>query len=122
MFPLFRHGRPELVTAPLTRGDILPGVTRASILELARSWGEFDVSERYITMLEIQEAAIGNRLLEAFGAGTAAVVTPVSCIQYKGKDIDIPAVGQVTQRVWDEITGIQYRTKEGPPGWIYELR
>ena len=112
---------PELVTAPLTRGDILPGVTRASILDLARSWGEFDVSERYITMGEIREAANENRLLEAFGAGTAAVVTPVSCIQYKGEDIDIPAVGELTQRVWDEITGIQYRTKEAPPGWIVEL-
>jgi branched-chain amino acid aminotransferase len=113
--------RPELVTAPLTRGDILPGVTRASILELSRSWGDFDVSERYITMAEVKEAAKDNRLLEAFGAGTAAVVTPVSCIQYQGEDINIPAVGSVTQRVWDEITGIQYRKKAGPPGWIVEL-
>lgn len=110
-------GRPELVTAPLTRGDILPGVTRASILELARSWGEFDVSERFSTMGEIQEAAEDNRLLEVFGAGTAAVVSPISCIQYKGKDIEIPAVGDVTQRIWDEITGMQYGTREGPPGW-----
>jgi branched-chain amino acid aminotransferase len=113
--------RPELVTAPLTRGDILPGVTRASILDLARSWGDFDVSERYITMGEIKEAAEDGRLLEAFGAGTAAVVTPVSCIQYKGKDIDIPAVGKLTQRVWDELTGIQYRKIDGPAGWIVEL-
>lgn len=113
--------RPELVTAPLTRGDILPGVTRASILELARSWGDFDVTERFVTMGEIQEAAQDNRLLESFGAGTAAVVSPISCVQYRGKDIDIPAVGELTQRVWDEITGIQYRKIEGPPGWIVEL-
>jgi branched-chain amino acid aminotransferase len=113
--------RPELVTAPLTRGDILPGVTRASILELARSWGEFDVSERYITMGELKEAAEDKRLLEAFGAGTAAVVTPVSCIKYKGEDIEVPAEGQLTQRVWDEITGIQYRKKNSPIGWIVEL-
>jgi branched-chain amino acid aminotransferase len=109
--------RLELVTPPLTRGDILPGVTRASILELARSWGEFDVSERFPTMQEIKEAADDNRLLEAFGAGTAAVVSPISCIQYKGQDIEIPAVGRLTKRVWDEITGIQYGKKEGPPGW-----
>jgi branched-chain amino acid aminotransferase len=109
--------RLELVTPPLTRGDILPGVTRASILELARSWGEFDVSERFPTMQEIKEAADDNRLLEAFGAGTAAVVSPISCIQYKGEDIEIPAVGRLTKRVWDEITGIQYGKKEGPPGW-----
>eukprot|EP00532_Pseudo-nitzschia_australis_P002714 CAMPEP_0168182018 /NCGR_PEP_ID=MMETSP0139_2-20121125/11611_1 /TAXON_ID=44445 /ORGANISM="Pseudo-nitzschia australis, Strain 10249 10 AB" /LENGTH=401 /DNA_ID=CAMNT_0008102803 /DNA_START=161 /DNA_END=1363 /DNA_ORIENTATION=- len=109
--------RPELVTASLERGDILPGVTRDSILELARTWGDFDVSERNITMKEIKEASKENRLLEAFGAGTAAVVTPVSCIQYKGEEISIPAVGDLTQRVWDEIVGIQYRTIEGPPGW-----
>jgi branched-chain amino acid aminotransferase len=113
--------RPELVTPPLTRGDILPGVTRSSILDLSRSWGGFDVSERHISMKEIKEAADDNRLLEAFGAGTAAVVTPVSCIQYKGEDIEIPAVGELTKRVWDELTGIQYRKKEGPPGWIVEL-
>jgi branched-chain amino acid aminotransferase len=113
--------RPELVTAPLTRGDILPGVTRASILDLARSWGDFDVSERFLPMAEIVEAAEENRLLEVFGAGTAAVVSPVSCIQYKGKDIDIPAVGGLTKRVWDEITGIQYGKIEGPPGWSVKV-
>ena len=113
--------RPELVTAPLTRGDILPGVTRASILDLCRSWGEFDVSERFPTMGEIKEAAEDNRLLEVFGAGTAAVVSPVSCIQYKGMDIDIPAVGELTQRVWDEVTGIQYGKTEGPPGWSVKV-
>ena len=114
--------RPELVTPPLTRGDILPGVTRASILDLAKSWGEFDVSERFPTMAEIQEAAEDNHLLEVFGTGTAAVVTPVSCIQYKGKDIEIPAVGKLTQRVWDKITGIQYGKVEGPPGWSVEVK
>jgi branched-chain amino acid aminotransferase len=114
--------RPELVTAPLTRGDILPGVTRASILDLARSWGDFDVSERFLPMAEIVEAAEENRLLEVFGAGTAAVVSPVSCIQYKGKDIDIPAVGGLTKRVWDEITGIQYGKIEGPPGWGVKVK
>jgi branched-chain amino acid aminotransferase len=72
-------------------------------------------------MAEIKEAADDKRLLEAFGAGTAAVVTPVSCIQYQGEDITIPAVGPLTQRVWDDITSIQYRKKEGPPGWIVKL-
>lgn len=114
--------RPELVTAPLTRGDILPGVTRASILDLARSWGEFDVSERFPTMGEIKEAAEDGRLLEVFGAGTAAVVTPVSCIQYKGVDIEIDSVGELTKRVWDELTGIQYGKVEGPDGWSIKVK
>mmetsp|Transcript_17735 Transcript_17735/g.40932 ORF Transcript_17735/g.40932 Transcript_17735/m.40932 type:complete len:406 (+) Transcript_17735:210-1427(+) len=113
--------KPELVTPSLERGDILPGVTRDSILDLARSWAEFDVSERQITMGEIKEASEEGRLLEAFGAGTAAVVTPITGIQYKGTDIDIPAVGDLTQRVWNEIVGIQYRKIEGPPGWIVEV-
>ena len=113
--------RPELVTASLDRGDILPGVTRDSILELARTWGDIDVSERHITMGEIKQASEENRLVEAFGAGTAAVVTPISCIKYKGEEIDIPSVGDVTQRVWDEIVGIQYRKIEGPEGWIVEV-
>ena len=110
-------GRKELVTPPLTRGDILPGVTRASIVELAKTWSDIDMIERFPTMSEVIDASNENRLLEVFGAGTAAVVTPVSCIRYKGQDIDIPAVGDVTQRVWDELTGIQYGKIEGPEGW-----
>eukprot|EP00980_Cylindrotheca_fusiformis_P028635 scaffold22620_cov131-Cylindrotheca_fusiformis.AAC.30 len=111
----------ELVTPPLTRDDILPGVTRDSILHLARTWEDCIVSERFPTMAEIQEAAEEKRLLEAFGAGTAAVVSPISCIQYQGKDIEIPAVGEVTQRVWNEITGIQYGKVEGPQGWSVKI-
>jgi len=112
--------RKELVTPPLT-SLILPGVTRQSILELARSWGEFDVSERFPTMPEIREAAEEGRLIESFGAGTAAVVSPISCIQYKGEDIDIPATGDLTKRVWDEITSIQYGKMEGPEGWSVKI-
>jgi branched-chain amino acid aminotransferase len=112
--------RPELVTPPLG-SLILPGVTRASIIALTKSWGDFDVSERFPTMAEIREAAKENRLLEAFGAGTAAVVTPISCIQYKGEDIEIPSIGEVTKRVWNEITGIQYGKVEGPKGWSIQI-
>eukprot|EP00523_Entomoneis_sp_CCMP467_P002853 CAMPEP_0168743564 /NCGR_PEP_ID=MMETSP0724-20121128/13642_1 /TAXON_ID=265536 /ORGANISM="Amphiprora sp., Strain CCMP467" /LENGTH=394 /DNA_ID=CAMNT_0008791199 /DNA_START=52 /DNA_END=1236 /DNA_ORIENTATION=- len=115
--------RPELITAPLDRGDILPGVTRDSILHLARNWNDLDieVSERWLTMAELQQAAQDGRLLEAFGAGTAAVVTPISGIQYKGEDIDIPATGKLTQRIWNEITSIQYGTMEGPHGWSVNI-
>jgi branched-chain amino acid aminotransferase len=113
--------RPELVTAPLTRGDILPGVTRDSILQLAKAWGDFDVSERFLTMAEVQEAAEEGRLIGAFGAGTAAVISPISCIQYKGKDIEIPTTGDLTTRIWDEITGIQYGKIEGPEGWSVKV-
>jgi branched-chain amino acid aminotransferase len=117
------NGRLELVTAPLTRGDILPGVTRDSILRMARTnWSdELDVSERFATMPEIEEAAKKGRLIEAFGAGTAAIVCPISCIHYKGHDIEIPATGKLTQRIWDQITAIQYGVSPGPDGWSVEI-
>ncbi|KAL7539815.1 hypothetical protein ACHAXR_009621 [Thalassiosira sp. AJA248-18] len=116
-------GKRELVTPPLTRGDILPGVTRKSILELASDgkWGEIEVSERSITMPEIKDAAAEGRLIEAFGAGTAAVVTPISCIQYKGKDIEIPATGDLTKRIFSDLMGIQYGSVEGPEGWSVKI-
>ncbi len=115
-----KKGR-ELVTPPLTRGDILPGVTRQSILELTKTWGEFDVVERSITMSEIRDASSDGRLLEAFGAGTAAVVTPISCIQYRGEDIIIPAPGELAVRLFDDLVDIQYGVVEGPEGWSVRI-
>ena len=75
----------ELVTPPLTDGTILPGVTRDSILQLCRQWKEFDVSERDVTMDDLMLALQQNRLLEVFGSGTAAVVSPVKRIHYQGR-------------------------------------
>ncbi len=77
-------GELELVTAPLD-GTILKGVTRRSILELARGWGEFKVSERNVAMEEVTAALDEGRLLEMFGAGTAAVVSPIRRVEYHGK-------------------------------------
>lgn len=113
--------RRELVTPPLTRGDILPGVTRQSIIDLSKSWGEFDVVERSITLPEVRKAASEGRLIEAFGAGTAAVVTPISAIEHKGSDIEIPATGDLTQRLFSDIMGIQYGRIDGPEGWSVKI-
>uniref|UniRef100_A0A670XSR0 Branched-chain-amino-acid aminotransferase n=1 Tax=Pseudonaja textilis TaxID=8673 RepID=A0A670XSR0_PSETE len=77
-------GEDELATPPLD-GIILPGVTRQSILDLARKWGEFKVSERYITMSDLTTALKEKRVKEMFGAGTACVVCPVSTILYLGE-------------------------------------
>lgn len=110
------ENEPVLVTPPLTRGDILPGVTRDSILVLAQSMG-LKVEERFPTMQELRDASHSNTLIEAFGAGTAAVVTPIERIHYQGSNIDIPATGSWTQRFWDELTGIQSGRIEGPEGW-----
>jgi len=117
-----KEGKTELVTPEL--GDIvLPGVTRDSILLLARGHAsgaapidglpnDLVVSERPITMAEVQEAAKEGRLLEVFGAGTAAIVSPVDRIGYEGKDIMIPCgedgAGPVTRTMLREIVGRQY--------------
>jgi branched-chain amino acid aminotransferase len=113
----------ELITPPLARGDILPGVTRDSILQLARTeWKDtVTVVERDITMHEVVDAIRTQRLREVFGAGTAAVVTSVKSIHYNGTDYRIPTTANtnhtLTKRVWDRLTAIQYGTTDGPPGW-----
>jgi branched-chain amino acid aminotransferase len=113
------EGKRELVTAPLD-GTILPGVTRDSILQLAREWGEFEVVERTYTLKEIMLAVEEKRIIEAFGAGTAAIVSPVNGFRYLEKDYDIPLdlddptakAGPLTQRIMNILQGIQYGTIE----------
>ena len=69
---------------------ILPGVTRRSVLELAKEWNEFDISERKLTIHEVLEGAKNGTLLEMFGTGTAAIVSPVGNIHYDGKMKSLP--------------------------------
>jgi len=87
LFILLRgaDGVHELVTPPLSSGVILPGVTRRSIIEMTQTWSDLRVSERKITMGEVMEAQEEGRLLEMFGSGTAAVVSPVGGLHYGGK-------------------------------------
>lgn len=106
-FWINEQGKKELITPPLD-GTILPGVTRHAILGLTRKWGEFEVSERNYTMAQVKKAADEKRLLEMFGAGTAATVSPVEEIKYKGESIKIPSDGKVATRVMNEIFDIQY--------------
>ena len=113
-------GKKQLLTAPLD-GTILEGVTRTTILELARErlvpegW---DVVERKFTMGELAEAEAEGRLMEAFGAGTAAVVSPVRKISWKGKLVDCglkeagQEAGEVASRMKNWIEGIQYGDEE----------
>ncbi|KAJ7630696.1 aminotransferase [Roridomyces roridus] len=117
-------GSTELVTPPLD-GMILPGVTRDSVLTLAREHasgkyplGELAdkliVSERPVTMKEIKDAAASGRLVEMFGAGTAVVISPVDRIGYLGEDIHIPTgedgMGPVSRPIWKELVGRQWGT------------
>ena len=93
-----KHGKKELVTAPLD-GTILPGVTRNSIIELAKQWGEFDVVERKFTIHEVVDAIKENRMIEAFGAGTAAIVSPVQLIHFAGTDYKVSESNSTNLRI-----------------------
>lgn len=84
------QGDLELATPPLD-GSILPGVTRDSILSLARSWNEFKVTERKMTMPQLRDAIKEGRVKEMFGAGTAAIVSPIRTIEYLG---EVSSVGK----------------------------
>jgi branched-chain amino acid aminotransferase len=92
LFTLLRDesGSLELVTSPLTSGIILPGVTRRSIIEMVSTWPGITVSERKITMGEVVQALAEGRLVEMFGAGTAAVVSPVGGLHYGGQMLELP--------------------------------
>jgi len=115
-------GEKELMTPPLIEGTILPGVTRLSILELARESSEFKVSERSITMTTFAEACREGRILECFGAGTAAIVSPIKLIHYKDQDYHIPlnkedpsaTIGPLAKRFSDRLMSIQYGDIDHP--------
>ncbi|RPD81811.1 branched-chain amino acid aminotransferase II [Lentinus tigrinus ALCF2SS1-7] len=126
-------GTIELVTPPLD-GMILPGVTRDSVLTLAQEHAaglikipeltnKLVVSERPVTMGEVKEAAEKGNLVEFFGTGTAAVISPVDRIGYLGKDVQIPTgpdgMGPVSRPLWKYLTGIQTGTIAHP--WAVEV-
>ena len=106
-----------LITPPLG-GTILDGVTRRSVLELARDWG-VEIQERRITIDEIAEAHIADELQEAFGSGTAAVISQIGMLGWRGKNIEInERPDSLRQRFYEEITGIQYGRIEDRHGWV----
>ncbi|MBI5583593.1 MAG: branched-chain amino acid aminotransferase [Deltaproteobacteria bacterium] len=111
----------ELMTPPLA-GTILPGVTRDSVLMLAREWG-IKVNEKPITIDEVIKAAEDGRLKEMFATGTAAVISPVGEIGYQERVIPVAdgKTGPLAQRLYDEITGIQYGQKKDPYGWVVKI-
>ena len=112
----------ELITPPL-KGTILPGITRYTVLDLVREWGGYKVSERQISIEEVMTAARAGRLKEAFGSGTAAVISPVGQIVYQDETVEVGSgkTGPLAQKLFDEIIGIQYGLKEDTHSWITKL-
>ena len=111
----------EVITPPLT-GTILPGVTRDSVLTLLRDWGA-KVSERQVSIHEVVDAYTAGTLEEVFGTGTAAVISPVGELSFKGRRMVINEgkIGPTTQKLYDAIVGIQYGKLADPHGWMVEV-
>jgi branched-chain amino acid aminotransferase len=111
----------KVVTAPLT-GSILNGITRDSVLKLAGTLG-FSVEERQVDVNELMADIRSGKVKEAFGSGTAAVITPVGSLCYKDESLNIGdgGVGNLTQKLYDTLTGIQYGKITDQFGWIQKI-
>ena len=111
----------EIVTPKLT-GSILPGITRKSIVELLKSEG-YNVSERLLSLEELTQAMSDGTLEEAWGCGTAAVVSPIGELCYKDHKYTVCGgkIGELTQHLYDTLTGIQWGKLEDTFGWTVEI-
>ncbi|MCJ7986103.1 branched-chain amino acid aminotransferase [Priestia sp. OVL9] len=111
----------EVVT-PSVNGSILEGITRKSIIELLKHW-DMPVTERRISMEEIKQAYSEGKLEEAFGTGTAAVISPIGELFWNNEKMVINDgnTGEVSQKLYDTLTGIQNGTVEDPFGWAVEV-
>ena len=110
------------VLTPELSGSILPGITRDSVLQLLRSWG-VPVSERAITLEELRTAAENGQLEEAFGTGTAAVISPIGELNIHGKVYTLSGgnIGPLSQKLYDSLTDIQWGRAADPFGWTLEV-
>ena len=111
----------EVVT-PMLSGSILPGITRKSSLELMRDWG-MKVTERQISIDELITAVKSGTLEEAWGTGTAAVVSPIGYLFIDGVEYKINdnKIGPVTQKLYDNLTSIQWGKIKDEKGWTVEI-
>ncbi|MFC3038751.1 branched-chain amino acid aminotransferase [Virgibacillus xinjiangensis] len=112
----------EVVT-PALNGSILSGITRDSVIEMLKYW-DIPVSERRISMEELYQAYLDGQLEEAFGTGTAAVISPIGELAWEGKKIHVNEgeIGNVAKRLYDTMSGIQYGKVEDPFGWIVKVK
>ncbi|HBV86176.1 branched-chain amino acid aminotransferase [Desulfosporosinus sp.] len=108
----------EIIT-PELNGSILGGITRQTVLELARNWG-FKTTERQISIVEVYEAHAKGELEEVFGTGTAAVISPVGELSWKGRKMVINhnQTGEFSQRLFDYVTGVQNGIVPDEFGWM----
>ncbi len=112
----------KVYTAACT-GTVLPGVTRRSIIELLRDWG-YEVVEGKLAIADVMQAARDGKLEEVFGTGTAAVVSPVKELDWKGEQalIGDGQIGPLTQKLYDTLTGIQWGKLPDEKGWTVPVK
>lgn len=110
------------LATPNLNGSILPGITRKSILEVAEDLG-YETEEKPIHIDEVFGDIKTGKITEVFICGTAAVISPVGLLHYKGKEciINNKETGLVTKHLYNQIVGIQYGQKEDKYGWLYEI-
>ncbi|MFT6692897.1 MAG: branched-chain amino acid aminotransferase [Colwellia sp.] len=110
------------IYTPSLSGSILPGITRDSILKLAPTLG-YEISEQRLDIEQILADIDSGKITEVFGCGTAAVIAPVGKLSFKSKEyvINKNQAGEVAKRLYDELTGIQYGTREDKFGWIESI-
>ena len=112
----------DTVLTPELTGSVLPGITRKSCLELLKSWG-LKVEERLITAQELFDAGADGTLKEAWGTGTAAVISPIGEMGWEDRHVVVNGgkIGPLAQRLYDTLTGIQWGTRPDPFGWVVKL-
>ena len=112
----------EVIT-PALQGSILPGITRMSTIEMLKEWG-MKVTERQISIEEIAEAAKDGRLKEAFGTGTAAVISPIGHLKWEDNIMIINngEIGPISQKLYDTLTGMQWGKLEDKLTWTVEVK
>lgn len=112
-----------VVVTPALEGSILAGITRDSTIKLLKHWG-IPVEERRLSIQEVYDAHAQGKLEEAFGTGTAAVISPIGELNFAGRVISINdgKIGPVSARIYDTITGIQYGTVEDIFGWTVKVK
>ena len=110
------------ILTPDLNGSVLDGITRRSCIQLLKDWG-YEVEERRITAEELFEAAEKGTLEEAWGTGTAAVVSPIGELAMGDRKVTVSGgkIGEITQKLYDELTGIQWGRVADPHGWIMKL-
>ncbi len=112
----------DTVITPALEGSVLPGITRASVLELLRSKG-YKTEERRISIDEVIDAAANGTLKEVFGTGTAAVISPVGQFSYKDKlyEVNDGQIGTISKMLYDELLAIQTGMANDPFGWVMTI-